>query len=201
MGTSEKTIVFCIIVILSVSGVFYFAVGINQHLSESINDWAAFGGYFGGVAAPLLSFISIILILQTIHSQRIAAQKQDLLAYVSKAEEDVDSWLKRRLAVASIGSEKDTVEFGDVVWGIADVTYVNKKEFTHALEHLLKLTCKYSESISLYQDNINTYFVIKHHRMKAQDILGFIKHNNDSVNPMAPASIQACFNLLDGKHN
>ena len=58
-----------LLLIVAVGGAYYAYVGFEQPLSANGEDWGQFGDYFGGVAGTLLSFISILLLIYTIHLQ------------------------------------------------------------------------------------------------------------------------------------
>lgn len=48
----------------------YFGVVLDYPLSKLPSDWAMVGGFFGGVLAPLLSFISIVLLIESLNFQK-----------------------------------------------------------------------------------------------------------------------------------
>ncbi|HBM3076874.1 TPA: hypothetical protein LVL65_002237 [Klebsiella oxytoca] len=48
----------------------------NYPLSEKTDDWSNFGSYLGGVTGPILSFISIILVLKTLQQTQKNHQEQ-----------------------------------------------------------------------------------------------------------------------------
>lgn len=203
---SRIFIVFLIglLLIAAVCGAYYAHVGFDKVISTSGEDWSRFGDYFGGVAGALLSFISILLLVYNIHlqSEQLSdAQremlKRDLLAHVTKADEEIMHWLERKIAVPS--REGEAVEFGDVVWGMLDPSYVNPKEFKLATERLLKLTFLYCEALALYRDNIDPYFIFKYHRQKAQTFLDFLKQHKNLLGQMAVPTLQFCQMHLDGK--
>ncbi|EJI9870541.1 hypothetical protein ACK1L0_004376 [Salmonella enterica] len=54
------------ILCLSISAGFWLMIFHQFPLSDKTDDWSNFGSYIGGVTGPLLSFISIILVLRTI---------------------------------------------------------------------------------------------------------------------------------------
>ncbi|MGB1560939.1 MAG: hypothetical protein ACPHN2_05500 [Sinimarinibacterium flocculans] len=54
-------------IMIAAVAVFHQFVGSGLPLSTSGQDWGVFGDYFGGVAGTLLSFLSILLIVYTIH--------------------------------------------------------------------------------------------------------------------------------------
>lgn len=189
-----------IIVVTAVA--YYYWVGRGAPISTLGEDWAVFGSYFGGVAGALLSFVSVILILFTIHQQRrqIAAtedenRKNDLLLHISKADEEIERWLHKRLASTTDGQ---TVEFGDVAWGLVRPGYVQNAELAPALERLLKLTCTYCGAIALYEANINTHFIYQQHRQKAQDLVAFLEKHISVMSQMTGPSLLICKHHLNG---
>ncbi|MDI3258914.1 MAG: hypothetical protein QJR02_04370 [Sinobacteraceae bacterium] len=194
-----------LLLIAGVGGAYYVHVGVDKIFSTNGQDWAQFGDYFGGVAGALLSFLSILLLVYTIYlqSEQLSdAQheilKRDLLAHVTKADEEITHWLERKLAALNLAGE--TVEFGDVVWGLLEPNYVNAKEFKLATTRLHKLTCLYCEALALYRDNIDPYFIFKYHRQKAQTLLDFLKAHQELLGQMAAPSLQFCQMHLDGRH-
>jgi hypothetical protein len=166
-------------------------------------DWGIFGDYFGGVSGAFLSFISILLIVYTIDQQsrqiehaRQEAFKNDLLQNVSKADDEIDRWLRKRLAAQQ--GDKD-VEFGDIVWGIVPPSYASSKEFSAAIVRLHKLTCTYCVTLGLYKDNIDTYFIFQQHRQKADELIAFLEQHQDKLSNMAGPSLGFCKLHIHGK--
>jgi len=193
-----------LLLIFAVGGVYYAYVEFDRPLPTNGQMLGQFGDYFGGVAGTLLSFVSILLLVYTIHlqsKQLLAARhemlKRDLLAHVTKADDEIDHWLQRKLAVSDRVGE--TVEFGDVVWGIIKASYINDKEFKSGVIRLHQLTCLYCEALALYRENIDPHFIFKYHRQKAQSLLVFIKDHQKLLGQMAGPSLQFCQMHLDGK--
>lgn len=50
--------------------VLFYRHAFSGPLSLSSNDWSAFGSFFGGIFGPLVAFITLIALLQTIRLQR-----------------------------------------------------------------------------------------------------------------------------------
>lgn len=191
--------------LFAVSGYFYVHVGVGHPLSHNATNWANFGKYFGGVAGTLLAFISILLLVYTVYlqsEQLESAQhqmlKSDLLAHVTKADDEIGHWLGRQIALPSLSGA--TVEFGDVVWDLLEPRQVDAKEFQRAVVRLHVLTCLYCEALALYRDNIDPYFIFKYHRQKAESLLKFLTAHQEQLGQMAGPSLQFCQMHLDGKH-
>ena len=182
---------------------FYLNLGLGLPLSDTASDWGIFGDYFGGVTGALLSFISILLIVYTIDQQsrqiehaRQEAFKRDLLQNVSKADDEIDNWLRKRLAAQR--GEKD-VEFGDIVWGIVAADYASSTEFTAAAVRLHKLTCNYCLSLGLYKENIDTNFIFQQHSQKADELITFLEKHQGKLSNMAGPSLAFCKLHIHGK--
>ncbi|WP_221927948.1 hypothetical protein, partial [Xanthomonas graminis] len=56
-----------VLLIVAVGGAYYAHVGVDRPISNSGEDWGQFGDYFGGLAGALLSFVSILLLVYTVH--------------------------------------------------------------------------------------------------------------------------------------
>ncbi|KTQ46062.1 hypothetical protein [Enterobacter cancerogenus] len=80
-------------VIVSVCALYYFNFGVHGQLSTKTDVWAQFGDYLGGVVNPILSFITIYLLINSIKLQREAnlslineVKRQELLEEYKKFE-------------------------------------------------------------------------------------------------------------------
>jgi hypothetical protein len=191
-----------LVVIAVAAGAFYHYVGMNHPLSPDGSDWSDFGSYFGGVVGPVFSFLSIILLVYTIIQQSknielatSEALKLDMLRYVSRADEEIDNWLKTEVAASH--SSQTAVKLGLIVWGVVKPNYVNSSELNPCLERLLKLTCSYTSAIALYEDNVDPYFIYKHHCTKAEDLIEFLESHVQDLGQMAGHSLGLCRHQLE----
>mgnify|MGYP006404063125 CR=1 FL=1 len=187
------------------AGAFYFYVGVGKSISPNGADWSDFGGFYGGVVGPILSFISIILLVYTINQQSEAnahtsaeTTKLDMFRYMSGSEQEIESWLKTELA-SNQGSNE--VQLGLIVWGVVKPSYVNQQELGACLERLLKLTRAYCSSIALYEANVDPYFIYKQHYSKATELIGFLKQHAAILGQMAEPSLAMCEHLLNEANN
>lgn len=193
-----------LLVVLVVAGAYYLAVGVNGSVSANGRDWAEFGSYFGGVAGPLLSSLSILLLVYTILQQRQEMSdaahetlKRDLLAHVTKADDEIERWLQRELAMPT--RPGDTLVFGDIVWGLLSENLASDREFRPAVARLHKLTSLYCEALGLYRANIDNHFIFSYHRRKAETLLEFLKRHQACLSGMAGPSLEFCQMHLDGR--
>ena len=49
--------------------VYWFYIDLGFVLSDKVENWAHFGGYFGGVVGPILSFFSLVLLIWSLRVQ------------------------------------------------------------------------------------------------------------------------------------
>ncbi|WP_374419516.1 putative phage abortive infection protein [Chromobacterium sp.] len=63
---------------------FYFA-SFHEGLSKENGDWGTFGDFFGGTLNPILTFISIVILVKTI---RLQIEEQDRSAEFQKSSEE-----------------------------------------------------------------------------------------------------------------
>ena len=194
-----------LLVLIISSGAYYFYVGFDKSISSSGSDWSEFGSYFGGVVGPILSFISIVLLVYTINQQSETNEhtsaetiKLDMLRYMSGSEQEIDLWLKTELTSAQSNGE---AQLGQIVWGVVKPSYVNQQELGACLERLLKLTCSYCSSIALYEANVDPHFIYKQHYSKAMELIEFLKEHVALLGQMAGPSLGMYENLLNEANN
>ena len=61
----------CVLLAAIVAGYFfYFGIALEYPLSVKPSEWALVGSFFGGVLGPILSFISIILLIKSLNFQK-----------------------------------------------------------------------------------------------------------------------------------
>ncbi|WP_282807435.1 hypothetical protein [Hafnia alvei] len=97
----------CIAILALLISSFIWLITFHHYpVSEKTSDWSNFGSYIGGVAGPILSFISIILVIETIkqtqnnHKEQISliireqtySKFQDLCNYLEHTLET--SWIR-----------------------------------------------------------------------------------------------------------
>lgn len=89
----KKTISIAAFLIAAVWGLYFYKFGSLSHLSVSKEAWGQFGDYVGGVINPLLSFITIILLIKSLNEQQVAnksliteTQRQEKLENIKKLE-------------------------------------------------------------------------------------------------------------------
>lgn len=58
-----------LMIIVIVSYVVQFSVNLGYGISEKTSDWVNFSDYVGGLITPLLSFISLLLLIQSLNLQ------------------------------------------------------------------------------------------------------------------------------------
>lgn len=68
----KKIITISALLIIAVWSAYFFKFGKLGHFSSSKEVWGQFGDYVGGVINPLLSFVTIILLIRSLNEQQVA---------------------------------------------------------------------------------------------------------------------------------
>lgn len=201
--------------ILAAVFISYFVLGgFALGPSSSTVDWGAFGSYFGGVAGPLLTFISVVLIVYTLRQQRFQLEsmseenlKQDMLRYLSKIDDEISHLLTRRIQVGDyranntlVGNER-YVEIGDMISGLETPDHMDEQSYKAAMDKLLRLTASYCEAIALYRANINGYFIFRAYQQRGEELVCFLEKNTKYLYQMAVPTLGFCKMHLEGREN
>jgi uncharacterized membrane protein len=64
----RASIFIVLVAIIGVSGVYFYMF--NAGLSDDSGKWSDFGGYIGGLIGPLISFVTLLAVLQTVYLQK-----------------------------------------------------------------------------------------------------------------------------------
>lgn len=64
-----NTVVFWVCVILLTPFILYFSI-FNGSLSHNPSDWASFGSFIGGLVGPILTFITVLVLVANLHESR-----------------------------------------------------------------------------------------------------------------------------------
>jgi hypothetical protein len=67
----------------------YFGIYLSYTFSNDVKDWSDFGGYIGGVLTPLLSFLTIVLLVRSLSIQVDAANELRLEIGRNKKNDDI----------------------------------------------------------------------------------------------------------------
>lgn len=69
-----KIIAICIIIIIPSVYFYWFGIHLESPLSKQQDVWGQMGDFFGGVMNPLLSFLTVVLLINSINHQSAANQ-------------------------------------------------------------------------------------------------------------------------------
>ncbi len=114
-------------------------------LSDNSADWAAFGGYFGGVLSPLIAALALVALLRTINQQegqikllREQNAKEDIWHIIEKIEHDFETTLRRYPINIHTASRSYQCSGFDIAFNIAAIEYkqamVNEADFIKSME-------------------------------------------------------------------
>ena len=138
----KKILTTSVLIMIIVWGAYYLNFGINGDVSQKTDVWGQFGDYVGGVLNPILSFISIYLLINSLSLQRQAnaslvdeIKRQEKLEDFKKFElrffhlvDSLDKTFSRfKVCIGDIESKDDGV-FEEYKGGAA-VTYIEDSIF------------------------------------------------------------------------
>lgn len=86
--------ILCVVIILLTWAGYYFNFGIKGVLSQKTEVWGQFGDYVGGVVNPILTFITIYLLIRSIGLQR---ESNDSLINEIQRQEKLEEYKKFEL--------------------------------------------------------------------------------------------------------
>lgn len=84
----------CLAILLLIWGGYYLNFGLDGSLSQKTEVWGQFGDYVGGVVNPILSFVTIYLLIQSLGLQR---ESNDNLIKEIKRQETLEEYKKFEL--------------------------------------------------------------------------------------------------------
>jgi hypothetical protein len=87
---SITAMILMLIVIGSYTMQFYFNLGYG--VSDKASDWVDFSGYVGGLISPLLSFVSLVLLIQSLNLQNQANKELRKEVKLNRKNEELRSF-------------------------------------------------------------------------------------------------------------
>ncbi|MDU7350601.1 MAG: hypothetical protein E7L22_06660 [Citrobacter freundii] len=84
----------CLAILIITWGGYYLNFGVDGVLSKNTEVWGQFGDYVGGVVNPILSFVTIYLLIQSLGLQR---ESNDSLINEIKRQEKLEDYKKFEL--------------------------------------------------------------------------------------------------------
>lgn len=77
-----------IFLLLALSPIVIYLYKFHYGLSNDFNRWSAFGSYFGGIYGPLLSFLSLLILIRTLFQMK-NSQEQDRIQFNLQLNEQI----------------------------------------------------------------------------------------------------------------
>jgi len=183
------------LVVLVGTVTLYFGRG--GAMPSSLEDWANFGTYVGGIAGPLLSFVALIAIVRTMHLQRetLELDRERQLAdqhlrWLDALYKDMAEVLEARV---SEGFTLRAVLDGDVA-----ASEIEPKRLTTRLDNLMQLLARYCEAVHLYRDNISEFYDLQIYADRGGRLLDAIKPFHGYLGGMIQPTIAFCDMHLRG---
>lgn len=194
----------CLCLVVFVAFVFYDNVKFDQFPPVQPEYYEYFGGYFGGVAGALLSFVGILLVIYNINQQGVQIQKiandsikSDILSYLSSVDNEIEKLLDAKLTV--VYDKNDSCIFRDMVYGLRDANIDAFQGSLAALSRLVRLEFTYCEALALYRNNIDSHFIFNHYKNKAVDIYKYLEKNKSKLDVKEVITLDFCRAHIEGE--
>ncbi len=165
---------------------------------ESLQDWASFGTYVGGIAGPLLSFVALIAVARTLNLQRATLE----LDQERQLADQHLRWLEelyRDMVEALDGRVSAGVTLRDVLDGDADASAVDQKRIAVRLDNLMQILAQYCRAVDLYRDNISEFYDLQIYADRGGRLLDAVKPFHGYLGNMIQPTIEFCDMHLRGE--
>lgn len=178
-------------VVLVGGTIFFDALGKPfNHITAA--DWAAFGTYFGGVAGPLLAFLTVVGLVLTLLMQN---RQIEQVAEANLKDQHVRMLIEIGHDLAAMEHQHlDTeLSLSDVLNGRTQLRRSTVNAFRIALQRYVKVLGYYAQGVELYRDNVSPYFDCRAFEQRGLRLLDRVEPyalHLDQMGPIALAIIR-----------
>ncbi len=181
-----------------VIGTLAFYFGYGGTAPGTPEEWASFGTYAGGVAGPLLSFIALIAVAQTISLQRAMLEQDRARQLADQHLRWLDA-LYRDMTEAVAWPVSPDHPLRDVLDGVIAASEVEEKRLKAGLDNLMRLLSQYCQAVDLYRDNISEFYDLRIYADRGARLLDAIKPLHGNLGTMFQPTIEFCDMHLRGE--
>ena len=149
-------VVVALAIVAGTSWIYFNALNV-PFASLKATDWISFGTYFGGVAGPLLTFLTVIglvftLLMQNHQLEQVSHSnlKDQHVRMLIEIGRDLDAMEAQHLS--------SDVTLGSILSGAGSLQRPIEDSFRIALQRYVQVLGYYAQGVELYRDNISPYF-------------------------------------------
>ncbi len=105
------------ILVSFVIAIWAYRLKFGGALSDNSSDWSDFGSYIGGIFGPLVSFVTLLAVLKTVHLQRelLDAQREEFDRMNAVQQQTFDAQLVQNSSITEDAKRKRVSEFQSTV--------------------------------------------------------------------------------------
>jgi hypothetical protein len=184
------------IVVLGSTIAAYFGYG--GIAPRTLADWANFGTYVGGLAGPLLSFVALIAVAQTMHFQRAALELDQAQRLADQHLRWLDALYKDMTEALDLRVSPDSA-LRAVLDGDVEASGIDPGRLTVRLDNLMQLLAQYCEAVAVYRDNISEFYDLRIYVDRGGRLLDSIKPFHGHLNRRFLPTIEFCDMHLRGE--
>lgn len=189
-------IVGALLVVLGSAAVFFIALG-KLPAQINANDWSLFGAYFGGVAGPLLAFVTVMGLAFTLLMQNRQIEQV--------SENNLKDQHVRMLI--EIGHDLNAIEdqhldadvtLRNILNGSKDLPPASTGAFKAALQQYTKMLGHYAQGVELYRENISAHFDCRAFEQRGLRLLDRIEPYASHLDSMGKIALTIIKGHLEG---
>lgn len=151
-----------------------------------------------GSGSPLLSFIALIAVAQTISLQRAMLEQDRARQLADQHLRWLDA-LYRDMTEAVAWPVSPDHPLRDVLDGVIAASEVEEKRLKAGLDNLLRLLSQYCQAVDLYRDNISEFYDLRIYADRGARLLDAIKPLHGNLGTMVQPTIEFCDMHLRGE--
>lgn len=129
----------------------------NDYLSNISSDWSHFGGYVGGLLAPIFSFITIIYLIKTHYSTLEQNIRKDKLALIYRLEDNIQNKLNEKVFLFNENStiRNNELTLNIILHPIIGENIITDPIWLYVLDRYYDILIDYNELKHLLDDYYN----------------------------------------------
>ncbi|MEQ9889489.1 hypothetical protein [Pectobacterium zantedeschiae] len=141
----------CLALIIVVWGLYSLNFGVSYLSTQGADVWGQFGDFMGGVLNPILSFISICLL---IHSVRLQLQSNQALMHELKRQEKLENYKKFEMRFFSLIEAQES-NFDKLRIAIDDAPHNNELQHENTPEETSLIQYKSGNAVTYIDDSLS----------------------------------------------
>ena len=106
-----------LVLLVACVAIYYYRLKFGGDFSDKSSEWSDFGSYIGGIFGPLVSFVTLLAVLKTVHLQRelLTAQRVEFDRMNTVQQQTFDAQINQNSSIAEDAKRKRVADFQNTV--------------------------------------------------------------------------------------